>query len=267
MCPHLSDDQQQVDDFRKIAIINCKLKRLSINITALQETRLPSNSSLRQQDYVFFWQGKEPDEPRLHGMGFAVRNSLLSTVEPLSCSTTYILSLCLLTSPGSVNFLIIFAPTPCSLAENNNELYKELESSIREIPATEHLYLLEDFNTQVGANHASCPSCIGPFGIGKLNKNRQRLLELCSYHDLCITNMFFTTKLSHRVSWWYPRSHHLHQLDLVITQRPLLNCILVTHSYHSANCDTGLTGWWQSVSSAQMNPPFKAEGTPMYQCC
>ena len=27
-------------------------------------------------------------------------------------------------------------------------------------------------------------------------------------------------------------------MDLVITQRPLLNCILVTHSYHSANCNT-----------------------------
>ena len=39
-----------------------ELKRLSINITALQDTRLPSNGSLRKQDYTFFWQEKEPDE-------------------------------------------------------------------------------------------------------------------------------------------------------------------------------------------------------------
>ena len=178
-----------------------------------------------------FQQGKEPDEPRLHGMGFAVRNSLLSAVEPPSGGTACILSLHLLTSLGPVNFLSIYAPTLCSPAENKDEFYEELESSIREIPATEHLYLLGDFKPKG-------EPIIGHFSIGKLNENGQRLLELCSYHDHCITNMFFATKLSHIVSWQHPRSHHWHQLDLIITLRPLLNCILITHSYHSANCNT-----------------------------
>ena len=103
------------------------------------ETRLPSNGSLREQDYTFFWQGIEPDEPRLHGMGFAVRNSLLSAVEPPSSGTAYILSLHLMTSSGPVSFLSIYVPTLCSLVENKDVFYKEIESSIREIPTTEHL--------------------------------------------------------------------------------------------------------------------------------
>ncbi|XP_037789963.1 uncharacterized protein LOC119585364 [Penaeus monodon] len=41
-----------------------------------------------------------------------------------------------------------------------------------------------------------------------------------------------------RVSWRHPRSRHWHQLDLVITRRPSLNCVLTTCSYHSADCDT-----------------------------
>jgi len=53
------------------------IMRLDIDIAALQETRLPSNGSIRGQDYTFFWQGKEPDEPSLHGVGLAVRNSLI----------------------------------------------------------------------------------------------------------------------------------------------------------------------------------------------
>ena len=146
MCPGLSDDLQQVDDFRKTATINCKLKRLSINIVALQETRCPSNDSLREQDYMFFWQGQEPDEPRLHDVGFAVRNSLLPAVESPSDGTAHILSLCLLSSSGPVNVLSIYAPTLCSLAENKDEFCEELESSIREIPATEHMYLLGHLN-------------------------------------------------------------------------------------------------------------------------
>lgn len=36
------------------------------------------------------------------------------------------------------------------------------------------------------------PRCIGHFGVRKLNENGQRLFKLCSFHDLCITNTFFT---------------------------------------------------------------------------
>ena len=55
---------------------------------------------------------------------------------------------------------------------------------------------------------------------------------------MTITNTFFSTKLNHRVSWRHPRSHHWHQVDLVITRSPSLNCFFVTRSYHSAECDT-----------------------------
>ena len=98
--------------------------------------------------------------------------------------------------------------------------------------------MLGEFNARVGADYNSWSRSIGHFGIGKLYENGQILLELCSYHDLCITNTFFSTKLNHRVSWRHPRSHHWHQLDLVITRIPLLNCVLVTRSHHSADCDT-----------------------------
>lgn len=95
MCPGLSDDLSQVDDSRKITIINRELKQLNIDIAALEETRLQSNDRLREQDYTFFWQGI--------------------------------------------------------------------------------------------ADHDSWPCSICHFGVGRLNENGQRLLELCSYHNLCVT--------------------------------------------------------------------------------
>ncbi|KAI8482319.1 hypothetical protein Bbelb_399100 [Branchiostoma belcheri] len=184
MCPGLSDDLQQIDDSRKTAIINRELMRLNIDIAALQETRLPSNGSLREEDYTFFWQGNEPEEPRMHGVGFAVRNSLLSSVEPSPEGTSRILSLRLSTSSGPVNILSIYAPTLSSATETKDEFYEKLETTISGIPATEQLYLLGDFNARVGADQESWPRSIGHFGIGKLNENGQRLLEICSYHDL-----------------------------------------------------------------------------------
>lgn len=74
-----------------------------------------------------------------------------------------------------------------------------------------------------------------PNGTGKMNENRQRLLECCCYKGLCVTDTYFQCKEHHKVSWRHPRCHHWHQLDLIITD---LGSVLFTRSYHSADCDT-----------------------------
>ena len=216
MCPGLSKDLPQIDDARKTAVISQELKRLNIDIAALQETRLPSNGSLKEEDYTLFWQGKAPEEHRVHGVGFAVRNSLLSSVEPPSKGTARILSLRLTTTLGPVNIMSAYAPTLCSTAEEKDDFYGQLETAIKEIPASEHLYLLGDFNARIGSDHFLWPQCIGHFGVAKLNENGQRLLELCSFHDL-ITNTFFTTKPHHRVQ----RQDRFRPLLMAPMHRPL----------------------------------------------
>ena len=71
MCPGLEEDLQKVNDARKTAIIDRELSRLGLDIVGLQETRLPDFGSLKEKNYTFFWQGLEPGERRLHGVGFA----------------------------------------------------------------------------------------------------------------------------------------------------------------------------------------------------
>lgn len=144
---------------------------------------------------------------------------MLSSIEPPYGGMPRIFSLQLSTSSGTVNMLSICAPTLCS-SESKDGFYEVLETTIKEIPTTEHLFLLGD--------SYSWPRCIDHFAIGKLNKNGQRLLELCSCDDLFISNRFFSAKPCHRVSWRHSRSCHWHQLDIAITRIPLLNCILLS---------------------------------------
>ena len=79
--PSLSQDLQDISDARKTAVINDKFIRLNVNIATLQETWLANAGTLMKRDYTFFWQGKS-SELREHGVGFGVKNSLLSMVEP-----------------------------------------------------------------------------------------------------------------------------------------------------------------------------------------
>ncbi|XP_063586344.1 craniofacial development protein 2-like [Penaeus indicus] len=238
MLPGISEDLQTISDVRKTAVINKELLRLQIDIAALQETRLADSGILKESDYTFFWQGKNPGESIQHGVGFAVHNSLLDKVQLGCVATERIMSLVVNTTTGSTNLVCVYAPTLSSPEETKDSFYNSLELVLRKLNDNHSLILLGDFNARVGADYEAWPTCLGHFGVKKCNDNGQRVLELCAYHDLCITNTFFSTKKHHSVSWWHPRSKHGHQLDLILTRRKHFCNFTLTRSYHSADCDT-----------------------------
>jgi exonuclease III len=107
MTTGISPDIHKVSDIRKTAAINKELRRLQVDIAALQETRLLDSGSLKESDYTFFWQGKSATETREYGAGFAVRNTLLDTVELGNVSSERFLSMRLNTSNGPANLLCV----------------------------------------------------------------------------------------------------------------------------------------------------------------
>ena len=238
MLTGLSENLRQINDSRKTAVINDELKRLNVDIATLQETRPADSGSLKENDCTFYWQGKSSNEPREHGVGFSVRNTLLSMIEPGSVSSERLLTLRLNTKAGPVTLVSVYAPTLTYTPDATDEFYESLATTISSIPSKKQLILLGDFNARVGADHDSWPSCLGQFGVGRMNENGQRLLELCTFHNMCIANSFFKTKLQHNVSWRHPRSKHWHQLDLILVRCSAIKNGLHTRTYHSADCDT-----------------------------
>ena len=102
--------RHQRSDARKTAVINDELQRSQVDIAALQETRLARSGTLKEKDYTFFWQGKSAEERREHGVGFAVRKSLLKMVEPGDKGFERLLTLRLQTSDGPVTLVSAYAP-------------------------------------------------------------------------------------------------------------------------------------------------------------
>ena len=170
---------------------------------------------MKKKNYTFFWKGKCKHERREYGVGFAVKTALLPMIEPPSAGTERLLSLRLNTSNGAVNIVAAYAPTLYSSPDVKDKFYSELDVLIGQLPQTDDLYMLGDFNARVGAEHDIWPTCPGHFGVGKMNENGQRLLELCCARNRCITNTYFNHKEKHRVSWMHPRSRRWHQLDLI----------------------------------------------------
>ena len=70
---------------RRTALIAKELARYRIDIAALSETRLANEGILKECGcgYTFFWCGKPEAEDRLHGVGFAIRTSLMKSIPSL----------------------------------------------------------------------------------------------------------------------------------------------------------------------------------------
>ena len=120
------------------------------------------------------------NETREYGVGFLVRNTLLRSIVPSTAGRERILSLQLHLSAGPVTLISAYAPTLSSSTEVKDKFYDNLAATIKKVPEREPLFILGDFNTRVGADHNSWSTCLGRFGIGKMNENCQRLLLLWS---------------------------------------------------------------------------------------
>ncbi|XP_047490815.1 uncharacterized protein LOC125040304 [Penaeus chinensis] len=263
MLTGISVDLGSINDLRKTAVINNELSRLDVDIVALQETRLAEAASLREKDYTFYWHGKPKDERREHGVGFAVKNSLLKMIEPPTNSSERILTMRLNTTTCPVTLISVYAPTLMASSDTKDEFYENLCATLLKVTPKDQVILLGDFNARVGSDYEAWPSCLGKLNVGKVNENGQRLLEFCTRLNLCVANSFFQTKPQNKVSWRHPRSKHWHQLDLVLVRRSNLNSIKVVRSYHSADCDTDHLLVCCKVKLSPKNMFFsKAKGKP-----
>ena len=129
----------------------------------------------------------------------------------------------------------IYANKLHSTAEFDDVFYDEPEAKLNAFSPPEYLFILGNSFAEAVSYRGSQPVCINNFGIGRLEENEQWLMEICEYHDLCIT--FFSVEHQHRVSWRHLRSHHSYQLDIVITRSSTLDRVLDTRRYQSADRD------------------------------
>ena len=111
MTTGLSASLQDIKDSRKTAVINDERKRLNVDIATLQETWLANSGTLKEKDYIFFWQGMCSNEPREHGVGFVVKNNLLRMVELGSGGSKRLLTLRLNSTTGPVTLISVYAPS------------------------------------------------------------------------------------------------------------------------------------------------------------
>ena len=145
-----------------------------------------------------------------------------------------------LTKDRNATIVSTYAPTMTNPEENKETYYSHLKGTLRNIPSTDKLLRIGDFNAMIGRENDKWPSALGKYGIRKCNSNGELLLALCTEFDLIVTNTMFKQKDAHKTTWMHPRSRHGHTIDFIITRCRDKMDICSRRTMRGANCGTDL---------------------------
>ena len=192
------------------------------------------------QEYTIYWRGYPPGQRRDHGVGLAIRNTLLRDVteEPTYINERLMYIRLPLAKNEYATIVAAYAPTLKSDDEVKDEFYTNLDRVLHNVNKTDKIILLGDFNARVGSRRDLWGTALGHHGVGNMNDNGLRLLSLCCQHDLCITNTMFRLKQKYKTSWMHPRSKQWHLIDYIIVRSSQLSEVIITRAMRGADCWT-----------------------------
>lgn len=238
----LMDRETSTRPERRTALVAKELSRYSIDIAALSETRLADEGSVAELKggYTFFWKGKAQAEERIHGIGLAIKTSILKQLPDLPSTINERLMKLRFPLNASRHITIIsaYAPTMTSSDEAKETFYEDLNNLVKDVPSGDTLLLLGDFNARVGSDYTNWNGVLGPHGMGKMNSNGLPLLSLCAENNLTITNTLFRQADKYKSTWMHPRSKQWHLIDYTICRRRDARDFRTNRAMRGAECWT-----------------------------
>ena len=123
-------------------------------------------------------------------------------------------------------YIQCYAPPNTDEEDVKDEFFENLHDTLGDIPSTELIYLMGDFNGKVGNERRMYTDYLGPHERGPRNDNGERLLEICASHHLGISNTFFQHQDSHAYTWYKCGDQRIRsQIDYIITRRMVVAII------------------------------------------
>eukprot|EP00061_Rhincodon_typus_P012500 g38271.t1 len=141
----------------RTAIIARELKRCQVNPADLSKTHLADEGQLKmvKDSYTFFWKGKIADQLRIHGVGFAIKNKLITGLSDLPLRVNdRLMTICLMLT----NNQMAAVGSTCAPNLDSEEVVKETFYANLD---KEDKIILGDFNARVGWDHNLFNGAIG----------------------------------------------------------------------------------------------------------
>ena len=130
--------------------------------------------------YTSYWIGLNAEEPRRHGVDFAVANRVASFLIETPSAINERLMTCRLPLARDCysTFISAYAPIFPSDDSDKDKFYEDLAFTLSNIPVHDEVVLIGDFNARVGTDAAAWNEVIVAWGVGSMNENGLSLESL-----------------------------------------------------------------------------------------
>ena len=108
--------------------------------------------------------------------------------------------------PFNITVIQVYAPTSNTEEAEVEWFYEDLQDLLELTPKSDVLFIIGDWNAQVGSQET--PGVTGKFGLGIRNEAGQTLIEFCQENALVIANTLFQQHKRRLYTWTSPDSQH-----------------------------------------------------------
>ena len=108
--------------------------------------------------------------------------------------------------PFNITVIQVYAPTSNAEEPEVEQFYEELQDLLELTSKKEVLFIIGDWNAQVGSQEI--PGATGKFGLGIQNEARQRLIGFCQENALVIANTLFQQHKRRLYTWISPNGQY-----------------------------------------------------------
>ena len=111
----------------------------------------------------------------------------------------------------------VYAPTINAEDAEVEWFYEDLQDLLELIPKRDVLFIIGDWNAEVGSQET--PGVTGKFGLGIQNEAGQRLIEFYQENALVIANILFQQHKRRLYTWTSPDGQHQNQIDYILCNK------------------------------------------------
>ncbi|XP_042890431.1 uncharacterized protein LOC122265279 [Penaeus japonicus] len=176
-------------------LLSHKLNRYNISLAGLCETRWPGNGETIAGDHCYIWSGLD-DGRGLNGVAMAMPKSLRQSLISWNPISGRLFSARFLHQHRKIPVIVACGPTEIS-EETDKDLFSDnLRNLIQDVPPHDITIVLTDFNATISAEACDPQQPITRhIFIDTFTKdNGNRLLNLCRFTNLCISDTWFPCK-------------------------------------------------------------------------
>lgn len=138
----------------------------------------------------------------------------------------------------NISIVHVYAPTNTSPENVKDDFYELLSSTLDNVRKGDILIVMGDLNAKVGSDNTGYESFMGKNGIGTINGNGERFVELCVNKQLVIGGTLFPKKNIHKLTWYSNDGTTRSQLDHFTISRRWRRSLLNVRVHRGADAHT-----------------------------